>query len=68
MRILVFEDEPGIAHFIRQGSSETGYAVDVSLDGQAGLEYAGSVIQHPPEHGRPSSSCPSSSSLASSAR
>ncbi len=40
MRILVIEDEPGIAHFIRQGLSEAGYAVDVTQDGQAGLEYA----------------------------
>jgi DNA-binding response OmpR family regulator len=32
--ILVVEDEPGIAHFIRQGLSEAGYAVDVTLDGQ----------------------------------
>ena len=40
MRILVIEDEPGIAHFIRQGLSEAGYAVDVTLDGQTGLEYA----------------------------
>jgi DNA-binding response OmpR family regulator len=40
MRVLVIEDEPGIAHFIRQGLSEAGYAVDVTLDGQAGLEYA----------------------------
>jgi len=40
VRILVIEDEPGIAHFIRQGLSEVGYAVDVTQDGQAGLEYA----------------------------
>ena len=40
MRILVIEDEPGIAHFIRQRLSEAGYAVDVTLDGQTGLEYA----------------------------
>jgi len=40
VRILVVEDEPGIAHFIRQGLSEAGYAVDVTQDGQAGLEYA----------------------------
>jgi DNA-binding response OmpR family regulator len=40
VRILIVEDEPAIAHFIRQGLSEAGYAVDVTLDGQAGLEYA----------------------------
>lgn len=44
MRILVIEDEPGIAHFIRQGLSEAGYAVDVTPDGQAGLEYARTTI------------------------
>ena len=40
MRVLVVEDEPGIAQFIRQGLSEAGYAVDVTHDGQEGLDYA----------------------------
>src|ERR1700746_2058916 len=40
MRVLVVEDEPGIAQFIRQGLREAGYAVDVAHDGQEGLEYA----------------------------
>jgi len=40
MRVLVVEDEPGIAQFIRQGLSEAGYAVDVARDGQEGLDYA----------------------------
>jgi DNA-binding response OmpR family regulator len=40
MRILVVEDEPGIARFIRQGLSEAGYAVDVARDGEEGLDYA----------------------------
>ncbi|MBE9015269.1 response regulator transcription factor [Chroococcidiopsidales cyanobacterium LEGE 13417] len=40
MRVLVIEDEPGIAQFIRQGLNEAGYAVDVASDGQAGLDYA----------------------------
>ncbi|MGL4622977.1 response regulator [Chroococcidiopsis sp.] len=40
MRVLVIEDEPGIAQFIRQGLNEAGYAVDVASDGQAGLNYA----------------------------
>jgi heavy metal response regulator len=40
MRVLVVEDEPGIAQFIRQGLSEAGYAVDVAHDGQEGLDYA----------------------------
>src|SRR5919202_1356091 len=39
MRVLVVEDEPGIAQFIRQGLSEAGYAVDVAHDGQEGLNY-----------------------------
>jgi heavy metal response regulator len=40
MRVLVVEDEPGIAQFVRQGLSEAGYAVDVACDGQEGLDYA----------------------------
>ncbi len=40
MRILVVEDEPGIAQFVRQGLSEAGYAVDVACDGEEGLDYA----------------------------
>ncbi len=40
MRILVVEDEAGIAQFIRQGLSEAGYAVDVAGDGEEGLDYA----------------------------
>ncbi len=40
MRILVVEDEAGIARFIRQGLSEAGYAVDVASDGEEGLDYA----------------------------
>jgi len=43
MRILVVEDEPGIAHFVRQGLTESGYAVDVADDGEDGLAYAQSV-------------------------
>jgi len=40
VRILVVEDEPGIAQFVRQGLSEAGYAVDVACDGEEGLDYA----------------------------
>jgi DNA-binding response OmpR family regulator len=40
MRILVVEDEAGIANFVRQGLSEAGYAVDVAWDGEEGLAYA----------------------------
>ncbi len=40
MRILVVEDEPGVARFVRQGLAEAGHAVDVARDGQEGLDYA----------------------------
>lgn len=40
MRILVVEDEAGVAEFIQQGLTEAGYLVDVARDGQEGLEYA----------------------------
>lgn len=40
MRILLVEDEPGIADFICQGLTESTYAVDVAYDGLAGLDYA----------------------------
>ena len=40
MRILVVEDEPGIADFLRQGLTEAGYAVDLAWDGREGLDYA----------------------------
>ena len=39
MRVLVVEDEPGVAQFIRQGLTEAGYAVDVAREGREGLEY-----------------------------
>ena len=40
MRILVVEDEAGIAGFLEQGLKESGYAVDVARDGADGLEFA----------------------------
>ena len=40
MNILVIEDEPGIARFLRQGLEEEGYAVDVVTTGPAGLAQA----------------------------
>jgi DNA-binding response OmpR family regulator len=43
MRILVVEDEPGIASFIHQGLTEERFAVDLVHDGQSGLEYARAV-------------------------
>lgn len=35
MRVLIVEDEPGIAGFLRQGLTEAGYAVDVARDGRS---------------------------------
>ncbi|HSP05742.1 MAG TPA: response regulator transcription factor [Acidobacteriota bacterium] len=40
MRILVVEDEKGIARFICDGLQEEGFAVDVAPDGAKGLELA----------------------------
>ena len=40
MRVLIVEDEPGIAGFLRQGLTEAGYAVDVARDGREGLDFA----------------------------
>jgi DNA-binding response OmpR family regulator len=37
MRILVVEDEKGIANFLRDGLKEEGFAVDVAADGLQGL-------------------------------
>ncbi|NOY07248.1 MAG: response regulator transcription factor [Spirochaetes bacterium] len=39
MRILVVEDEKGVAKFIKQGLSEAGYAVDTAGDGEEGSDY-----------------------------
>jgi len=40
MRILVIEDEKGIANFLRDGLTEEYFAVDVALDGKTGLQMA----------------------------
>ena len=40
MRILIVEDEPGIANFLRDGLGEEGFAVDVASNGKTGLELA----------------------------
>ena len=40
MRILVVEDEAGVAGFVKQGLTEAGYVVDLARDGQEGLEYS----------------------------
>lgn len=40
MRILIVEDEPSIANFIRDGLEEEGFAVDVADNGKVGLKLA----------------------------
>lgn len=40
MRILIVEDEPGIASFLQEGLREESFAVDVAHDGMSGLELA----------------------------
>ena len=43
MRVLLVEDEPRIAGFIRRGLSEQGYAVDLATDGEEALDWPGVV-------------------------
>jgi two-component system, OmpR family, copper resistance phosphate regulon response regulator CusR len=40
MRILIVEDEPGIANLLQEGLEEESYAVDVAYEGNKGLELA----------------------------
>ncbi|MEO8512435.1 MAG: response regulator transcription factor [Ignavibacteria bacterium] len=40
MRILIVEDEKGIANFLKDGLEEEGFAVDFAADGRKGLELA----------------------------
>lgn len=40
MKILIVEDEIGIANFLRDGLEDENYSVDVALDGSRGLELA----------------------------
>ncbi|MFB6319004.1 response regulator transcription factor [Saccharicrinis sp. FJH54] len=40
MRILIVEDEPGIANLLKEGLEEESYAVDVAYEGHKGLELA----------------------------
>lgn len=40
MRILIVEDELGIANFLKQGLEEESYTVDVCTDGKSGLDNA----------------------------
>jgi len=37
MRILIVEDEKKVANFVKKGLQEEGYAVDLSFDGEEGL-------------------------------
>ena len=40
MVVLVIEDEPGIADFVRRGLESAGFLVEVSADGPTGLQHA----------------------------
>lgn len=40
MRILIVEDEPGIAAFLKQGLEEESFSVDVADEGKKGLQLA----------------------------
>lgn len=40
MKILIIEDEQGIANFVKQGLEEEAFAVDIAYDGKSGLETA----------------------------
>jgi DNA-binding response OmpR family regulator len=40
MRILIVEDEQGIAAFLKQGLEEEAFAIDVANDGKSGLDLA----------------------------
>ena len=40
MKILIVEDETGIANFLQQGLEEEGYSILVANDGETGLELA----------------------------
>jgi len=40
MRLLIIEDEPGIASFLKDGLEEEYFAVDTAYDGKSGLDLA----------------------------
>jgi two-component system copper resistance phosphate regulon response regulator CusR len=40
MKILLVEDDKGIARFVEKGLLENGYIVDVTFDGETGLHSA----------------------------
>ncbi|MFZ3072455.1 MAG: hypothetical protein WA162_04360 [Thermodesulfobacteriota bacterium] len=37
MRVILVEDEKGLASIIKKGLEENGYSVDVAYDGEEGL-------------------------------
>ncbi len=39
MRVLLVEDEPAIADFVRRGLTEEGYAVDIATDGEEAVDW-----------------------------
>ena len=43
MKILIVEDEPKAAAYLRQGLTEAGFVVDLATDGDAGLAAARSI-------------------------
>ena len=45
MRILIVEDEPSIANFLREGLEEEGFAVDMADNGKQGLDLALSNLE-----------------------
>ena len=45
MKILIVEDEPHAAEYLRQGLAESGYLVEVALNGTDGL-YAAMNVDH----------------------
>ena len=40
MKILIIEDEPKVASFIKRGLEENGYEADIAFDGRAGISKA----------------------------
>jgi len=42
MKILVIEDDPNVADFLKRGLHQSGFAVEIASTGQQGLELAGS--------------------------
>jgi DNA-binding response OmpR family regulator len=43
MHVLIVEDEPKVASYVKRGLEEQGYAVDVAADGRAALEWVETV-------------------------